>query len=70
MDGISLLRFVLYHIVLHSVAILCNVLYHNLCIVEKLHDTMVWTGENGDFIGKNPDFGGKYYTIHDNSQEV
>ena len=31
---------------------------------------MVRTSENGDFIGKNSDFGGKYYTIHGNSQEV
>ena len=31
---------------------------------------MVRTSENGDFIGKNSDFGGKYYTIHSNSQEV
>ena len=60
----------LYHIVLHCVAIFCNVLYHYMCIVEKMHDAMVWTCENGDFIGKNSDFGGKYYTIHGNSQEV
>ena len=41
MDGIGLLCIVLYHIVLHCVAIFCNVLYHEVSLKSS---TIRWFG--------------------------
>ena len=41
MDGIGLLCIVLYHIVLHCVAIFCTVLYHDILLKSS---TIRWFG--------------------------